>query len=124
MNYLERFATAWLLMWATAYIVVAACYPQIAGDPIYGVFYLVLGVLIAGLTIAYITGSPDLLIYERLALFVLAIVMVYGGIISFTGIAVWNVPFENKEVFQVSMAFADLIAAVFMLVLATHEKST
>lgn len=57
----------------------------------------------------------------RMMFFVQGVLMVYGGVASWTGLAVWNVPF-NLEMFQVSMAFADLLGAVFLFVLAITEK--
>jgi hypothetical protein len=48
--------------------------------------------------------------------------MTFGGVASWTGLVQWNVPFVNVELFQVSMAFADLLSAVFMFVIAIEQK--
>ena len=53
-------------------------------------------------------------------LFILGLVEVYGGIASWCGLGIWNVPFPNIELFQVSMAFADLLSAVFLFYLAIY----
>lgn len=59
----------------------------------------------------------------RVMFFVQGVPMVYGGVASWAGLAVWNVPFNNPEMFQVSMAFADLLGAVFLFILAiTKDK--
>jgi len=59
----------------------------------------------------------------RMALFILAVFEVWGGVVSWTGIVLWQVPFPNKEFFQVSMAFADLLSATFMFTLCLSNDS-
>jgi hypothetical protein len=60
---------------------------------------------------------------RRFALFILGVFMVWGGVASWTGLAVWKVPFPNKEFFQVSMAFPDLLSVVFMFILSLGNGS-
>lgn len=59
---------------------------------------------------------------NAILLVVLAMLSVYSGVASWTGKAIWAVPFANKEIFQVSMAFLDLLGAVFMLDLALEKQ--
>ena len=125
MKTLTEFALCWLLMWAIAYIVTTIYAPSISGDPFLGsVMYSALGSAIIVLVIirAFKHDPTELLSYcVRLLLFIMAILEIYGGITSWTGLAVWNVPFANKELFQISMAFADLVSAVLMLYLALFD---
>jgi hypothetical protein len=117
---LKKFAVSWIVMWALSYIVVALVAPQVSD-----VSPIVYGLLGAGLLVMSIltvlqewnTQNDMFGFLLGLAYFSVAVLMVYGGVTSWTGISIWNVPFEAKEVFQVSMAFADFIAAAFMLYL-------
>ena len=115
---LKTLAISWTLMWALTYIMVAIIAPNIAPDTP-AIFYVFLGAFII------FTIGVRYLAYDKLGrcivrcLFLgLGVLMVYGGIVSWTGTALWNVPFADIALFQVSMAFADLISAVFLFVLA------
>lgn len=112
-------------MWGIAYITTAIYAPSIGGDPSLGsAIYSALGSAIIVLVIirAFKHDPTEFLSYwVRVLLFVVALIEIYGGIASWTGLAVWNVPFANKEIFQVSMAFADLVSAVLMLYLALFD---
>jgi len=125
MKTLTEFALCWLLMWGIAYIVTAIYAPGIGGDPFLGsMMYSALGGAIIVLVIirAFKHDPTEFLSYwVRVLLFVVALIEIYGGIASWTGLAVWNVPFTNKELFQISMAFADLVSAVLMLYLALFD---
>lgn len=108
-------------MWSLSYILVAIFAPSISD--IHPLFYGILGVWLAFMLLL------DHLAYDKLGYFIVSVLwvfngtlMVYGGVTSWAGLAVWNVPFPNKEIFYVSMAFADLISAVFMFVLALIHK--
>lgn len=134
MDMLKRFAIAWLVMWGLSYIIVGIQCPQIAGgDPYIGALtYEVLGAAILLSIMACLLRTSFLvggLMVEparvrsigHVALFVLGVIMVYGGIVSWAGVAVWNVPFDNKEIFQVSMALANMLSAAFMFLLAFND---
>jgi hypothetical protein len=113
---LKDLAEAWTIMWGLSYIMVALVAPSISEVPALG--YGVLGFFI--LFMAFLTHiAYDKFGYDVLAgaFFALGIAMVYGGVVSWTGTGLWNIPFPNKELFQVSMAFADLLSAVFMFML-------
>lgn len=117
MKAIRQFAAAWVLMWSLSYIMVAIVAPFISD-----VAPLVYGTL--GVWLAF-TLLLQHLAYDKLGRCIVrmlwvcnGVLMVYGGITSWTGVAVWNVPFPNKEVFQVSMALADLLSAVLMFSLA------
>jgi hypothetical protein len=73
------------------------------------------------LIIGFYPGEKNKLV-ARYVLAVLAVLSVFSGISSFTGVQLWVVPFANKEIFQVSMAFADLLGAAFMLYLALNKE--
>jgi len=117
---LKRLAVAWCLMWGISYLVVAVTTPWIS--EVSNIIYASLGAwILLSLALLHLVHSKIGHIIIRLMFFAQGVLMVYGGVTSWTGIAVWNVPF-NPELFQVSMAFADLLAAVFLFVLATSEK--
>lgn len=118
---LKTLAIAWTLMWGLSYIFVAFVAPNIAIDtPAF--FYLILGaIMILSTWLRYFTTNPLGRTLIRGLLLILGALEVYGGIASFSGVGLWNVPFANIEIFQVSMAFADLISAVFLFVLAIDK---
>lgn len=119
LNVYSKIAAAWLLMWAFSYLAVAMMAPWIGGDDqnlsieIYALMYVWIVV-----TLTAYAHEPKLRTASRISLYIMGIVSTFAGIASWTGVAVWNVPFANKELFQISMAFADLISAVFMFLLA------
>lgn len=105
-------------MWGGAYIATAIFAPQISGDTFLGtVFYTILGIV----TISSVLIQKYDKTMGSIILFPLAVVGIYGGVASWSGIATWNVPFPNKELFQVSMAFGELVTAVLMLYLALFD---
>jgi len=134
----KKLCIAWLVMWALSYLLVAVIAPGIGGSPIWESSLLFLAFGIALFTaIIFVSWSSfylkqtlvpntvegtkaakNLGLIGRIMLIILAMLSVYSGVASWTGVALWVVPFANKEVFQVSMAFADLIGAAFMLDLA------
>ena len=122
MNTFTKFAICWLLMWGMSYIATALFAPEISGNPILGaILYSFLGSVLIALVVArsFINDSQTWAgAWIRYGLFAFALVATYGGILSWSGLAVWNVPFPNKELFQVSMAFGNLFSAVLMLYLA------
>lgn len=119
MDELRRFAVAWCLMWGLCYVVVAVAAPWTSD--LSNVVYVSLGAwILLSLVLSYFAHNRFGRII-RVMFFVQGVLMVYGGVASWTGLAVWNVPF-NPEMFQVSMAFADLLGAVFLFVLAISEK--
>lgn len=125
MKTLTEFALCWVLMWGIAYIATAIYAPSIGGDPLpSSVIYFALGsvLIIVVLIRAFKHDPTELLSYcPRVVLFVIALLEIYGGIVCWTGLAIWNVPFANKELFQVTMAFADLVSAVLMMHLALFD---
>jgi sulfite exporter TauE/SafE len=112
-------------MWALSYIVVALIAPGIGGSPAWqsAVSFLAFGIaLLAATMLKSYSESINKQTLGKYILMFLAGLSVYSGIASWTGVALWIVPFANKEIFQVSMAFADLLGAAFMLYLALDEK--
>ena len=110
-------------MWAATYIAVAFIAPTVGGvfNNIYMFLYGVLLTLcVAGQLVPY-TGKHVKTVSRasKTGLFGFAIAEVIGGVMSFTGALRWNLPFANMEVFQVIMAFMDLVAAslLFFIVL-------
>jgi len=138
---LNRFAVAWLLAFGISYIATAIFAPGIAGDPVQGmIVYTVLGlVILAAVALRTFTESQEVSVslrkevkmdirvmspiqnLGRVLLAVLGVIEVVGCVTSWSGVAVWNVPFPNKELFQMSMAFLDMLSAVFMFLLASTE---
>jgi drug/metabolite transporter (DMT)-like permease len=119
-NELRKFAVAWCLMWGLSYVVVAVVAPWISD--VSNIVYTSLGVsILLSLVLSYRVHDRFGWIIIRMIFFAQGVLMVYGGVTSWTGLAVWNVPF-NPEMFNVSMAFADLISATFFFVLALTEK--
>ena len=120
MKNLELFAGAWVLMLGLSYIIVAIFTPNISDmNPL---AYIMLGsVFLFALVLEHLAYDKLGHFFVRILWIGLGILMTYGGITSWAGIAIWNVPFPNKEIFQVSMACMDLLSAVFMFVLALHE---
>jgi len=119
MDGLTKFSIAWNIMWGLCYALAALFTPYIAEG--YTWLYVILSIAILS-SILCLFSKVTLVIYSgRICLFILAIIEVFGGITSWSGLYTWNVPFPNKEIFQVSMAFADLISAVFMFALALGD---
>ena len=115
---LKTLAISWTLMWGLTYIIVAFVAPNIALDTP-ALFYAFLGaVFLFSLAMRYIVSNKLGRIFVRCAFFSLGVFEVIGGVMSWTGVGLWNVPFADVALFQISMAFADLISAVFLFVLA------
>ena len=115
-------------MWALSYLIVAFVAPGVGGPPIWesAVAFLVFGAALLAATLiltAYPGKNKNVKVVARLTLLILAVLEVYSGIASFTGVFIWVVPFANKEVFQVSMAFADLIGAAAMIYRALGDSA-
>lgn len=113
-----KVALAWTTMWGISYIITASIASPISLDTP-SLFYAVIGVTILIGVDAKLLAN-DIIGYAAVSFLfiVLACLMVYGGVASWAGLSMWNVPFVNLELFQVSMAFADFIAAAFMFVIA------
>lgn len=111
---LRTLAVAWNVMWSLSYIVVSLIAPDISLDtPAF--LYTMLGVvLFVVLILSYIATTLTSRIVVSAMLSILGVLMVYGGIASWAGVGLWNIPFANIELFQVSMAFANLLSAVFI----------
>ena len=122
---MKKFVVSWLLMWALSYLVVAVVAPGVGGPPVWLdiVEYLGTGaaLMAATLIIGYYPGE-SVKVIARAALVVLAVISVYSGIGSFAGVFIWVVPYADKAVTQVSMAFLDLVGAAAMIYLALDEK--
>jgi hypothetical protein len=123
---IKQFAIAWNIMWAFSYLVVAFLAPNIGGGSTTGnmLIFLAFGIALLSATVLTSWTKGTMRTAGRILLVILAIISVASGVASWTGVALWNVPFANKELFQVSMAFADLIGAVFMLDLTLEKNIT
>jgi hypothetical protein len=109
-------------MWGLAYIVTAFIAPNVSPDTP-ALFYGIFGGLILFCLLLQRLGNDKVGdAITRCLWCALGAIEVFSGVASWTGYGLWNVPFPNKELFQVSMAFADLISAVFMFVLATESN--
>lgn len=117
---MNRFAVAYLLVWAVSYMAVSLLAPEVggAGDALSGLLYMGFGWLIVLAIVLSEWGKDPLKRLGYATLFVLGVMEVISGVASWTGVVVWNVPFPSKELFQVSMAFADLISAAVMFYVA------
>lgn len=115
---MAKIALAWTTMWGISYILTALIAPTISLDTSPW-FYGFLGAIILIGVFAKMLAHDAIGFAVIGAFFTnLACLMVYGGVASWAGLSIWNVPFLNKELFQVSMAFADFISAAFMMVIA------
>jgi len=111
---LRDLAVAWNIMWALSYIFVAVVAPNISLDTP-ALFYVALGaVLLFCVLVQYLATDSLGRKLASLPLITFGVIMAYGGVVSWTGAGLWNVPFANVEIFQVSMAFANLLSAVFL----------
>lgn len=113
MDNLKKFAVSWTVMWAISYIIVAVVTPWVS--TLSPIFYVVLAVVMIVISLLAAVDHKHLVL--AMAFMGSAVLMVYGGVTSWTGAFIWNVPFASKELFQVSMAFADFVAAAFMVYL-------
>jgi len=121
---LELIASAWTLAWGISYIITAIFTPSIGGDTNTGIaFYGILGILI---TISTILLQLKLQTITRVILCYLlidvSIASIAGAVGSWSGIVTWNVPFADKALFSITMAFMNFISAVFMLILALGKQ--
>lgn len=122
MENLKVVTTAWLIAWAFAYLATAIFAPGIAGDVLLGqILYAVMGLIIIVSLALLRAQNTDFRNVGMILLFVSALFAIYGAVASWTGLAVWNVPFQAKEVFQATMGLMDFLGAVFMLTRVTLE---
>ncbi len=122
MKTFTQIAICWTLMWGLAYFATGLFTPEIMGSSTLIGFLtcdVLGGAIIFALELRQLSSSWRTL--ARVMLVILALVEISGGILSWSGASLWNIPFANKEIFQVSMAFADLVSAVFMLYLAVYN---
>lgn len=107
-------AVAWNVMWALTYVFVAVLAPTISTAPAFA--YGALGaVLLFVVLVQYVATDALGRKLSAFALIPFALLMVYGGVDSFTAATgYWNVPFASLELFHVSMALADLLSAFFL----------
>ena len=107
---------SWILMWALAYLACALLKPDVfEGVPHpYGASAMLAmsAGMLAGL---FLVGREDpSRTVGRILLAAAGVLEVAGGVASWTGVIRWNVPFEDRGVFGVSMAVLDLVSAVFL----------
>jgi hypothetical protein len=121
---IKQLAIAWNIMWALSYFIVAFLAPNIGGGSAIGnmALFLAFGIALLSATVLTSWAKGNMRTTGRVLLVILATISVGSGVASWTGVALWNVPFANKEPFQISMAFADLVGAVFMLYLALENS--
>ncbi len=125
---LERISIAWLTAWGISYIATALIAPEIAGtntnNNITSAFYFLTGILfIMALILRHIGYKRQTSRYiSDIILIILTFFEIVSGVASWTGVVTWNVPFANKELFQVTMGFMDFVSAVFMLILILPEN--
>ena len=115
MKELKKLAISWTTMWALSYIIVAFITPWT-----HPIFFILLGIYLIFISLLAALDTKHFLLST--AFFVSAVLMVFGGVASWTGVIIWDVPFASKEIFQVSMAFADFIAAAFMVYLSGETR--
>lgn len=108
-------------MVAFSYVATAVLVPQISGADLAITLLTYIGVAIA-------TGVAIIFYYVKslrgvaqITFYILAILMTFSGVASWSGLSLWNVPFNNVEIFQVSMALFDMLTAVAMFTLAIAD---
>ena len=123
MNTLKVISVAWLITWGFMYVFAAVSAPGISGDASQGiVLYSLVGIAtIIGVILTVAAERKHNSLMRNIAsviMFVLFFIEVYSALASWAGLVKWNVPFQNIEVFQVTMSFMDFISAVFLLLAA------
>ena len=107
----NKFVDAWILMWGLTYLFCAIIKPDIfeGFSSIYGFISMATigGLMLAGLFL----GSSN---KSRIVLFFMGVFETMCGIISWSGAVTWNIPFQDKAIFNVSMAFLDFIGATVL----------
>lgn len=106
---------SWLLMWGSSYIICAVIAPTIQVDTPNWAYALV-GVFIVLCVVGHAFNRTRNL--SRAGFLIFAVWETISGVGSYAGVYLWNVPFQDLAVFQVSMAFADLLSAAMMFWLA------
>ena len=111
-----------MLTTAVLYFSLAIFAPSATGDPplIGALFYGLLG--LGFLLATVLPYFPSAKTVARILQFVLGVILAWGAMWSWMGLAIWNVPFPNKEIFQVSMAILNVLIAVFAFSLALDES--
>jgi hypothetical protein len=111
---LTKFSMAWLVMWAISYITVAFVSPQIQPATPFWVFLLIGVTMLSAIMLSLFAKKRIAKLCIAFVLSIFGIGEVCCGVASWVGKILWNVPFANIELFQVSMAFLDVISAAFL----------
>lgn len=127
MNSLEKLATAFLIVWGLGHPMMMIVAPQVVNTFSTTVDMIesgLLGIAICMIALAFwhSENKSARFILRAILGIILGPAMIYGAIVSFAGMMIWTVPFLNQELFQVSIAIADLLAAtcMYILVLENH----
>lgn len=118
---LRTIALAWMLTIAVSYFSLAIFAPTVGGDTtVIGIIvYTLLGF---GFLFATMLPYTPYKTVGRILQFILGVILALGAVLSWTGVGLWNVPFPNVELFQVSMAILNILTAVFAFALAIDES--
>lgn len=110
---------AWIGTWGLSYIACSIIKPDIFADinPALGR----LGMLGFGAAILAGLASKDRTI-GRMLLAGAGVAETFGGVASWAGLTKWNVPFQDKGMFNISMALLDLASAAILFHKATSKQ--
>lgn len=113
-----NFRDAWILMWGLAYVACGFSNPDIVGNFTLAtsmMFLFFMGfLLLIGFALMEISTITMYKTLGRILLLIAGVMETIGGVVSWTGVIVWNVPFADKALFNVSMAIFDLVSASFL----------
>ncbi|MGA3290496.1 MAG: hypothetical protein ABSD42_09695 [Candidatus Bathyarchaeia archaeon] len=106
-----------------SYLVVTFVAPGIGGNPVWlsATLFSAFGIALFTATVVTDWTKSNTRAAGRIILIILARLSEYSDVASWTGTALWVVPFVNKEIFQASMVCLDLPGATFMLDLALEK---
>jgi len=119
---LRSIALAWMLTIAVCYFSLAIFTPSATGDPplVGAIEYGLLG--LGFLLATVLPYFPSAKTVARVLQFVLGVLLAWGAMWSWMGLGLWNVPFPDKALFQVSMAVLNVLTAVFAFSLAIDTE--
>lgn len=126
MNSLEKLAVAFLIVWGLGHPMMMIVAPQVVNTfsitvDMIETMLVGIAICIVALAFRYWENKSARYVLRTILGVILGPLMIYGAIVSFVGMMIWTVPFPNQELFQVSIAIADLLAATCMYILALEN---
>ena len=108
-----------IILWGSAYIICSIIRPDIFGcfsSTVGGILMMVFGSsMIIGLLLFDTTIGKVILLTT-------GILEVLAGVASWSGLITWNVPFQEKALFNISMTLLDFLGASVLIAKALNAK--